>query len=190
MDDGAGELMFTAEIVLAAVILTSPPASDPVQGQLPSPYCVELLDAIRPSLLAIAIDAEAIDQREFDVGVDTLRSRIASLRTAPAIGECDRFPDRKLIVEFLALNRAYRVQLVARLDVDLFHADEIRGAIGETDQLYHAWDTLRDATAEHYYVAARRDSLRLLRDLIGCEAFYSGRMPPHVPVWHWPGRKS
>ena len=45
---------------------------------------------------------------------------------------------------------------------------------------------LRDARCEHFYVTYRRQSLAQLRDLIGLEAFYTGRLPPHVPLWRIP----
>jgi hypothetical protein len=42
---------------------------------------------------------------------------------------------------------------------------------------------LRDARCDYYYVAYRRQALQQLREAIGPQAFYSGRMPPHVPLW-------
>lgn len=180
--------MFTGEVLLAAVLLTSPKESTvPVQD-------AAWLEALRPALLTLAMDAEVLDAREkgFVLGHDVtgdlamLQGRFQELQKAPLVGEGQRFPDRKLINEFLALNRAYRNQLTARLAIDLVYSEELRTAIAETDQLYQIWDTVRDARCDYYYVTVRRQALQLLRDLIGAEAFYSGQMPPHVPVWHFP----
>lgn len=152
------------------------------------------LQILRPSILILAIDAELLDPREraFLLTQDAmgdmalLQSRRADLRNAPLMGEGQRFPDRKLINAFLEVNRRYRNDMNARLTIDVINADDIRMAIAETDQLYQAWDTVRDANCDYYYVTVRRQALALLRELIGPEAFYSGRLPPHVPIWHFP----
>lgn len=180
--------MFTCEVVLAAALLTAPKELPMPANQAP---CIE---ALRPSLLALAIDAEILDPRErsFVMTQDPIcdlamiQGRNEELARAPQLGECQRFPERKIINDFLALNRSYRHDLNARLAIDLIHGEELRTAIVETDQLYQVWDTVRDARCDYYYVTVRRQSLQLLRDLIGAEAFYSGQMPPNVPVWHFP----
>lgn len=180
--------MLTCEFVLAAVLITAPK-----DIQLP-PNQAEWVESMRPAVVALAIDAEILDPRErtFLLSQDVLgdlamlQSRNEDLLRAPLLGECARFPDRKLINDFLAVNRSYRNDLNARLGVDLVHMEELRTAIIETDRLYQAWDTIRDARCDYYYVTVRRQSLQLLRDLIGAEAFYSGQMPPNVPVWHFP----
>jgi len=180
--------MLTCEILVAAVLLTSP--KEPALSADHNGW----LEALRPALLTLAMDAEVLDPREkgFVLGHDVagdlamLQGRFQELARAPQVGEGQRFPDRKVINESLALNRAYRNQLSARLAIDLVYSEELRAAIADTDQLYQIWDTVRDARCEYYYVTVRRQALQLLRDLIGAEAFNSGQMPPHVPVWHFP----
>jgi hypothetical protein len=117
-----------------------------------------------------------------------LQGRWKEFRNAPALAETDwnQLPDRKVINEFLALNRSYRNHLTQRLAIDLINANEIRTAIRETDVLYQVWDTVRDARCDYYYVTVRRQALSLLRDLIGAHDFYIGQLPPHVPVWRMP----
>lgn len=182
--------MGSFEFVLAAVLLTSP-------KDLPlSPDQATWLEVARPSILAMAIDAEILDPREkaFILTQDLtgdlvmLQARNEDLASAPMLGECQRFADRKTVNDFLAVNRTYRNDLHARLGIDLVNMEELRTAIVETDQLYQIWDTVRDARCDYYYVTVRRQALSLLRELIGAEAFYSGRMPPNVPVWHFPRR--
>ncbi len=165
------------DIILTAVLLSSP-----------SSQCeAAWVTVLRPSVLAVAINAELIDPRERDhVDIDLIRSRQDELANAPIILEGQRFPDRKLINELLALNRSCRNYLTARMEIDSIHIEELRDAICETDQLYNVWDNLRDAQCDYYYVSVRRQALRTLRTLIGDEAFYTGQMPPHVPVWHFP----
>lgn len=175
----------TFEGVLAAVLLMSDVPESP-----------ERLQVYRPSILALAMDAEILDPREkgFVLGHDPvgdlgmLRNRFDELRNAPRLDEVERFPARTHANEVLAANRAYRNELTARLNIDLFHAGELREAVVEVDQLYQVWDTVRDARCDYYYVTVRRQALRTLRDLIGEAAYYRGEMPPPLPVWHLPRR--
>lgn len=180
--------MLTCELILAAALLTAP-----LETTIPAEMAGAIA-AVRPALLAAAIDAEILDPREknFMLAQDLvgdlalLQQRYHDMIDLPRIDECQRFPDRKLVNELLALNRAYRAHLVERLAIDLVHAGDIRDAICETDQLYQVWDAVRDAHCEHYYVTIRRQALGLLRTLVGAENFYRGRLPPPIPVWHLP----
>lgn len=180
--------MLTCEFVLAAVLLTAPK-----DIPLP-PNQAGWVEVMRPTIIAMAIDGEILDPRERaflltqDVigDIAMLQGRSEELAGAPLLGESGRFPERKLVNDFLAVNRSYRNDLSARLAIDLVNMEELRTAIVETDRLYQAWDTVRDARCDYYYVTVRRQALQLLRDLIGPEAFYSGHMPPNVPVWHFP----
>lgn len=180
--------MFTCEILLAAALISAPK-----ECPLPSTESA-WLEAARPCLLTVAVDAEILDPRERAFlftqdplgDLTMLQARNQDLARAPLLGDCHRFPERKMINDFLALNRSYRNELTARLVIDVVHCEELRSAICETDQLYQVWDTVRDARCDYYYVTVRRQSLQLLRELIGAEAFYAGQMPPNVPVWHFP----
>jgi len=188
--------MFFESILAAALLVGPDDVSSSADRDDSSPAAAgdAWLPALRPSLLALAIDAEILDPREKgfvmcqDMAGDLLmlRRRMCSLASAPQIGEANRFPDRQLVNEFMTVNRAFRNQLVARLAIDSIHQDELRIAIIETDQLYQVWDAVRDAQCDYYNVTVRRQSLDALRHLIGAEVFYSGALPPHLPVWHLP----
>lgn len=184
--------MFTYEFIVAAAVITAPPdaeaAADMRAWHMP----------LRASLIQVALQAEIMDRREdafhfiamekFGPDLAMIQSRFIEFQGAPLLEECNRFPDRKLIADFLAFNRSYRTDLCARLAIDPVHAEDLRNAIHETDQLYNAWNALRDARCDYYYVTVRRESLTLLRQLAGNESFYSGQMPPHVPVWRFASR--
>ena len=43
----------------------------------------------------------------------------------------------------------------------------------------------RHAACEYYYVTVRRQALKKLKEMIGDQAYYSGSLPPHVPVWRF-----
>lgn len=179
--------MFSYDHLLAVVLLTSP-----VETAEMAPH----LDLVQPGLLRVAIQAEVLDPREdqFLEGLSkdpvgdclALRSRYETLVNTPAIFECNRFPERKLIEEFLAFNRAYRKDLHGSLHVNPTHSEALRDAIQEVDRLHFVWSMLRDARCTFYYVTVRRQSLQQVHDLIGAEAFFRSQMPPHVPIRYFP----
>ena len=171
------------DIVLAAALLVAPETTD-----------ASLIEVLRPTILALAASGEILDPRERaftlvqdpvdDLGM--LQKRYEAFKSYPKLGECSRYPERKLINDLLTTNRLYRNNLYKRQEIDVINLDVIRDAIVETDQLYQVWDTVRDAQCDYYYVTVRREALKLLRDLVGEEAFYMGQMPPNIPVWHLP----
>lgn len=174
----------TFEFVLAAALLTAEP-----DQPIPAMDCIELL---RPSILALAIDAEIIDPREKNFlliqnipqDIAMLQKRNEELLSMPHLGEVKNFSNRKTINELLTINRSFKNDLQKRLEIDLVHENEIRNAIIETDQLYQAWDCLRDAQCDYYYVSVRRQALGLYKSLVGDRSFYSGEFIPYIPFWH------
>jgi len=181
--------MFPFDYVLAVALLTAPP--DALEAPLPAEVCAR----VSPTLQSLAIQWEILDPREVryvltrpeDFGSDLklLRRRYQELAVAPPLCDCQRFPDRATISDLLAFNRAYRQHLDSRLSVELVRWWEVREAVQEADRLYQIWDTVRDARCDYYYVTVRRQALKRLRDTIGEEAYYSGHLPPHVPVWRF-----
>jgi hypothetical protein len=182
--------MFNFKYVLAAALLTAPPDSPDLAD------AAAVHRALAPALQAVAVDWEILDPRElkyvltqdkdFATDLKLLRGRCRDLANAPRLEECTRFPERSLVNELMAFNRAYHNDLTARLLLDTVHADELRAALAETDQLYRAWDAVRDARCDYYYITVRRNALQQLREMIGAQAYYSGQLPPYVPVWRFP----
>lgn len=163
-------------LVLAAVLATSSP-------ELPIDRETELwAEAIRPQLTAVAIGAEVVDAKEGSVGLAVIRDRFRQYGSMPTLADCNRFPPRALLNEWLAENRKYRQELLTRLAIDRVHEHELRGAIEECDTLYAMHDALRDASCEYYYVTVRRESLDRVRRLIGERAYYAGALPPPIPI--------
>jgi len=182
--------MFTFKYVLAAALLTAPPDTlDPRDA-------ARLHQVLGPALQGLAVDCEILDPREnryvlaqpqdFAADLKLLNGRYRELLAAPRLEECARLPERALVNEMMAFNRAYRNDLVTRLALDTIHEDELRAALTETDHLYRIWDAIRDARCDYYYITVRRQALLQLREMIGAEAYYSGNLPPHVPVWRFP----
>jgi len=185
--------MLAYEFALAVVLIAAPAHHVPLDA-LPAwsgPW--------RAVLVNTALQMELLDRREvsgifvephaFLQDLELVQARFHELKLAPMLEECRRFANRDLVNDLLAFNRAYRSDLVAQMAIDQIRAEELRGALYETDQLYAVWNNLRDAQSEFYYVTVRRRALLAVRQLAGDTAFYSGNLPPHVPVWRFPVAK-
>lgn len=182
--------MWACNFLMAAAILITPP-----EVLDPAPAARWHAD-LAPAMQYLAIQWEVLDPREhrsilareadFVGDVKVLQDRLRDMNGVPFVEEARRFPARRLIEDLLAFNRSYRNDLSARLVLDVIHAEELKAASAEAEHLHRVWATARDARCEYYYVLVRRQALRDLRALIGPEAFYSGRLPPAVPVWRIP----
>src|SRR5262245_6975185 len=115
--------MIPLDYALALALLTIPAdAAD-------APPAVDALTTLRPTLQGIAIYWEILDPREvryvltrgedYAADVKLLRRRCHDLADAPPLHDCMRFPDRALINELLAFNRAYRQHLDSRQSLEL-----------------------------------------------------------------------
>lgn len=171
----------------AALLLTLPPDSE-VVPEKPPPL-------LYLAVQAVAIEQEILDPRElryvmtreedFAADLKLLRRRHIDLHDAPPLHDYKMFPNRELINELLSFNRAYRSHLQDQSDLEVENWWEVRESIQEADRLYQVWDTARDACTDYYYVTVRRSALEKLRKSIGYEAYCSGCLPPHVPVWRF-----
>jgi hypothetical protein len=180
--------MFTLDYLFAAVLLTAPADRDVALSP-------ELFATVGPAAQQLALKWEILDPREvryvlarpedFAADLKLLQRRYHELANAPPVADCLRFPDRATVSDLLAFNRAYRQQMDARQAIELVHWWEYREAVQEADKLYQVWDNVRDARCDYYYVTVRRHALQKLREAIGPEAYYAGRLPPHVPVWRF-----
>jgi hypothetical protein len=181
--------MIPLDYVLAVALLTTP--GDGLDLSAVSDRYV----TVRPALQTLAISWEILDPREvryvlmrsddFAGDLKLLRRRYQELADAPPLHDHMRFPDRALINDMLAFNRAYRQHLDNRQSLELTYWWELREMLQEVDRLYTIWDTVRDARCDYYYVTVRRQALKKLREMVGEDAYCSGALPPHVPVWRF-----
>lgn len=189
--------MVPYEWLLACALLMNP-GSEKGEVEL-SPSEVALLRAsfpvLRLHIQALAEHLEILDPREVryilmrqedcESDLKMLRRRYREFLDTPSVHDGMRFPDRAVVSELLSFNRAYRQHLENAKGLVLHEAEWYRAAIQETDALYQVWDTVRDARCEYYYITVRRAALKKIRDLVGEEAYYSGSLPPHVPIWRF-----
>jgi len=187
-----GTPMSTPDFILAAVLLTTPP------GVTEAPPPAERWTEVRDGLKELAIRWELLDPREtnyllarrdeFSVDVNLLRRRYQELRDAPRLADADRLPPKMIAEDMVKANRAFRAKIDDRRALELDRAELLNNVLCETDQLYRVWDAVRDAQCDSYYVTARRQALRKLRDSLGESAYARGELPPNLPVWRFRGR--
>jgi len=176
-------------MILATALLSAPPDTPE-----PTPTADEW-QATQAALHAVAIRWEILDPREaryvlarpedFQNDLNLLRRRYKELSDAPLLADNQRFPDRGAVNEMLAFNRAYRRHLDGRQPMETDRATPLQAALRETDKLYQVWDSVRDARCDFYYVTVRRQALKKLRDLLGPDDYYAGKLPPYVPLWRF-----
>jgi hypothetical protein len=181
--------MTALELGLAIILLTSPPDT----LELPDPAAVH--PWVGGAMRHIAMQWELLDPRETDYfkhaqdfasDLKLLQDRFQELQHAPQVADAYRFPCRELVNDMLAFNRTYREGISNRLDLDTVHADELRTILDETDALYKVYNAVRDARCEYFFVTYRRQALAQVRELVGAQAYYSGQLPPYVPLWRIP----
>jgi hypothetical protein len=181
--------MFPLDYLLAAALLAAPPDCPVASADVP------FYLSLGSTMQSLGLEREVLDRREeqfmltrgedFADDLKLLRQRHADLLDAPPLYDCQRFPDRSVVSELLTFNRAYRQNLDNRLAVEASSRARLEEAIAETDHLYQIWDAVRDTRCDYYYINVRRQALKRLRDLIGEQAYYTGSLPPHVPVWRF-----
>ena len=190
------EDVFPINYALAAVLLTTPPAD--TSAPLENNSKLEHLSSVRPAVRDLALAWEIMDQREvryvltrsedFTSDLKLLQRRYQDLGDAPPLYDCMRFPDRSLVNDMLAFNRAYQTYLEHQEQyyvADSVMAWEIHQTRIENQKLYEVWDLARDTRCDYYYVTVRRAALNKLKQLLGDQAYASGILPPHVPVWRF-----
>jgi hypothetical protein len=179
--------MLPLDYLLALVLLSGVPD----RAELSHPR--EVFPGLQIPLRVLALEMEILDPRElryilarpedFLSDLNLLRRRNHELATAPMVDDAVRFPERTTVNELLAFNRRYRQLIDVRKPLELVHGWELRVALQETDRLYQVWDKVRDARCPYYYVTVRRQALKRLRELVGEDSYYSGNLPPCVPLW-------
>jgi hypothetical protein len=111
-----------------------------------------------------------------------VRHYARTLQDAPPLADCDWLPPAWLAADFCRFNEQYQCTLQTQQMQFGHRSEELGEVLRETRQLYSVWDAARRATSHNQAWAYRRRSLLQLREAVGEEAYYSGRLPPAVPV--------
>lgn len=169
-------------LALAVAVLTAPPTDTECDCPCrPSTMntvalCLELRDPAENLCVFNCRD-------EYPRCIRIARNRYAEIFDAPPASDAKRFPDRDWLGERRRENREYHSWLEDHYA--LTHEDWLLAAMCECDKLYEIYGTARDCKSGYYIVTVRRQYLKVLRDLIGPEMYYAGRLPPHLPIWRF-----
>lgn len=163
-------------------------------------WALEQMPQLQSSVLAAAVELELADPREttwifqpwepyetdateYRRGLDLLRGRHRELAGAPPLRDCLRFPPHASIEPQISFNRAHRDWLVGQREVEPYTTDQQlwQDWIDETDEIHAVLIRARNAQCDYWHVPQRREELGQLRELLGLDAFYSGRLPPAAP---------
>jgi len=190
--------MFPLDYVLAVTLIATAPDCMASPTQADTEEVADAYDAfvtVRPVVQSVAIEWELLDPREtryvlsrpedFSGDLKLIRRRFGELHDAPPSQDCMRFPDRNLVNDLLKFNREYRQYIEARQATEAMYWWQLRETMVECDRIWQVWDTVREASCDYFYVTVRRQALKKLRDTLGDQAYYSGVLPPHVPVWRF-----
>ena len=119
-----------------------------------------------------------------------IASLAAMLDNRPPVEDKDRFPSSEIASEAIELNAKYRTWLEANRPLD-DHTGMWLKAMTEADALWEIWQSVAnlhsvtDESGNEYLLEELRNRLEELRDVMGEEAYYAGRLPPPVPIWRF-----
>lgn len=137
-----------------------------------------------------AIRDEVMDRREtwvlskpesFLEDLLWLGNQYDAAKDCPRMWELGRFPGYEEALASIEQSRAFQSYADARHKL-IPYRDVYREAWSQAQLPCQAWSHLRDARSEFSWVRTRRQSLKQLREILGDDDFYSGRMPPPAPL--------
>jgi len=102
---------------------------------------------------------------------------------SPSLGDIHRLPPTPLIEARLEFNEQHESYLLDLRLARMYDGLAIDNRLAENRRLWHIWSLMRRARTENepHAWAARRIALLELREMIGEDAYYSGRWGPWVP---------
>jgi hypothetical protein len=178
-----GEAMFfLQDVILALLLLTG--TSDLEKNNL------TLSKQTVTTIRLVATQLELLDRNEayllsrpdsYGCDINVLRGRYHELKDAPLVSDSKRFPPVKEICELLEFNAKFRYSVEEGGYTQLDWME----VLTEATRLRNIWENAREARTEGYYIVSRRRALLQLRIAIGEEAYYSGKLPPVVPLWRF-----
>jgi hypothetical protein len=142
------------------------------------------------SLKGIALKTELVGPHErwiadFRSELAYVRRHGRELASAPPISDALWLPPSAVAQECRRFNLGYQRCLELRRQVFLHHQEEWTEALQEAQYLGEVWRRVETATCLTNSWVCRRRALQELRQILGSEAYYSGLLPPCVPVWRF-----
>jgi hypothetical protein len=167
--------------LLTAMLILSP-VDPPVPQHVP-PALWEPLKRIALRLEIVGAHERWIDDYRSELGY--VRRHWRELAQAPSLLDAQALPEALVVKECRNFNRCFERMLEARSQVVLYRQEAMREMLCETHRLGEIWALLETATSANQSWVCRRRSLLQLRQGLGPEAYYAGRLPPSVPLWRF-----
>jgi hypothetical protein len=142
------------------------------------------------ALKTISLELEVVGPHErwvpdFRSEVRYVRAHVRALQDAPSLNDCEWLPSAETVADGCRFSEQYQMHLQTQMNQMPHREQEIGQALEESRRLYRVWDTVRRAALPQESWVSRRRALGQLRDALGDEAYYSGQLPPCVPVWRF-----
>ena len=103
------------------------------------------------------------------------------LDTRPPVEDLQRFP-AIIAYEQMRACEEYKYHLKRRMEFELCNQAALNLAYNDAEYCWWSWQMLWQAGKSQCITEIRRH-LDNLREWIGEESYYRGRMPPCVPLW-------
>lgn len=146
-------------------------------------YDYSEIDPMSMVVANLAYNLELLDDPTVKMELATLQQRYKELKDVPYVDDAKRFPDWQTARANCDWNRKYSSHLDYMLHfANDTRASEIRLVQSQLNQLYNVWKAVEEANSGYLLISTRREALKKLRELIGEEAYYSGRLPSHIPT--------
>jgi len=161
------------------IVLVVSPAEVPVEGEQP--------EAAWKALKQFALDAELVGPHErwapsFHEEVGYVRRYWRLLPGAPRIDDRERFPSQAAANRMAQFSAEFRWNIESRVCGDIHRQDMVESVIEVARRREAVWGLVLRVRNPDSDWASVRGGMARLREILGEEAYYAGRLPPCVPL--------
>lgn len=148
----------------------------------PEKASTEMWDALRETALECEVVGPHETWGQFDTEISYVKRHLRNTINAPPIIDGERFSD--LAPPMLKFNAAYQSYCSFNYQTAT-DQEEWYKISQETEKLSHIWELVNTAGEKNGSWAHRRAAMQKLRAALGDENYYSGNLPPAVPIWRY-----
>ena len=167
--------MSPIDLVMAFALITSPVDENQTEN-----YKVGHLVFNNVHLLAIKLELISEDV-PMPFNLSELQELYQQYKTCPYISDCLFFPDLKTALHQLKLANDYFDYLV-EMNNFCWDKDMLQTMKDEVKRRINIYEYLVEAQDRRWDITSRRNSLNILRDILGRKDYYSIRIPTPIPL--------
>ena len=153
-----------------------------IPHRMPAPFW----DALK--LAALKLEVVGPTERwipDFRSEANYVKNHWRELKNAPPLGDVVRFPVEYISKQNRVFNLQYQHNMELKKCVYSWKFEDMEEGIREAKGLQQVWVLVDTAVCPTQSWCCRRKALMELRELRGDEAYYSGDLPPCVPLWRF-----